>query len=56
MMIMPADITETANRLANEYHNQIPGRRDRSLANVIADALVAERERGAAAQRKEAQT
>lgn len=51
-MIMPTDITEMANRLANEYHNQIPGRRERSLANVIADALLAERERWAAATGK----
>ena len=54
-MIMPADITATANRVANEYHKQIPGRRDRSLANVIATALLDERERGAAAQPKEPQ-
>ena len=47
-MIMPADITTTANHVANEYHSKIPGKRERSLANVIADALLAERERAAA--------
>lgn len=52
-MIMPADITATANRLANEYHNQIPGRRERSLADVIADALLTERERATVGQAKQ---
>jgi hypothetical protein len=54
-MTMPADITETANRIANKYHDQIPGRRERSLADVVADALLAERER-AAAQLKQPET
>jgi len=52
-MIMPADITATANRLANEYHKQIPGKRERSLADVVADALLAERERATAGQAKQ---
>ena len=43
-MTIPADITETAKRIANDYHNQTPGRRERSLADLIADALLAERE------------
>ena len=49
-MTTPKDIIETARRLELEYHNQTPGRRERSLAEIIAEALWAERDRRSASQ------